>query len=85
MAQILLSYLLLSSVQQVSELVMTIQKPVDVDSGKNSLLASVASVQILGIAILTITTYVSHFAFLLIPDISCNLSTFPSSVLSLWN
>lgn len=39
------SYLLLSSVQQVSELIMTIQKFVDVDSGNDSLLASVASVK----------------------------------------
>lgn len=41
---------------------MTIQNTVDLDSGNDNLLASVAyvNVKILGIAILTITTYVSH-------------------------
>lgn len=41
---------------------MTIQNTVDLDSGNDNLLASVAyvNVKILGIAIQTITTYVSH-------------------------
>lgn len=60
---------IINSVQQVSELIMTIENTVDLDSGNGSLLAqfncneeSVAyvNIKILGIAILRITTYVSH-------------------------